>query len=450
MKRAALLLMALALVGAACDRDAREDASPTPRAVASPRPVVEEPPAPGLPPVPRQRLVEGSTARAMARLCVPPEPLDRPDVEAGGADRAVAEVEEQVAELRGLDWLRPVVTTPIDDREMDRLIEEAFASQFPRGQYDRRTLAWRAIGVIEPEESLYEALLSYGTGQVVGFYDPQHGELVYLGRDEEELHLAEKAIVAHELVHAIDDQHFDLRRIDTLAAGCRDEEVAAGLGVVEGSAQHFSIQVILRYPAPVGGELLDEILRGANRGDVPAFVANLQVAPYREGPAFVAAIAEAHGPDAIDEALRRWPPTTEQILHPERWPDDRPTPVDVPDVGRRLGDGWTEIDVMQVGELWLRELLRLRLDDAVADAAAAGWDGGAYRAWERDGEVVVALRTAWDSSGDAHAFADAMDRWLDGGSSLGEVIPLRRSIVDVVVATDASALASIVGPVPVA
>ena len=42
---------------------------------------------------------------------------------------------------------------------------------------------------------------------------------------------------------------------------------------------------------------------------------------------------------------------------------------------------------MTVGEAWLQTMLRLRLDTTTADDAAAGWDGGTYRAWT-DGAVV--------------------------------------------------------------
>ena len=83
----------------------------------------------------------------------------------------------------------------------------------------------------------------------------------------------------------------------------------------------------------------------------------------------------------MDEALTTFPVSTEQILHPERWPNDVPQPVDVPDLGPALGAGWRDLDVMTVGEAWLQLMLALRLDAGDAERAAAGWDGGIYRAW---------------------------------------------------------------------
>ena len=449
------LAIAAALAGAACDREEGGHASPAPPSSdagtpsPAPRPSIEEAPGARLPAVPPQRLLLGEAAEVMAELCVPPELLvDADPPEAGATSPAIAEVERQVAEIRDLDWRRPVIAQPIDDHEMDRRISEAFELQFPAAQYDRRTLAWRTIGALGPDEDLHAALLAFGRGQVVGYYNPQDGELVYLDDDDDELGLTEKAVLAHELTHAIDDQHFDLRRIDTLASQCRDEEFTAALAAVEGSAQHFSMQVLLRYPAPVDAGIIGALTQGTS-DDLPAFVAQLQLLPYTVGQAFVSSLASDGGSEAVDAALEDWPTTTEQVLHPERWPDDEPTPIDLPDLigrgGPALGDGWRDFDVMQVGELWLRELLALRLEEADAEGAAAGWDGGAYRAWRDGGRVAVVLRTAWDTGADAEGFADAMTRWLDAGSTVGQAATGRGRIVDVVFASDASTLASLVG-----
>jgi len=451
MRRFAAALAVAAIVAAACDAEVADAPSQSqePSQVPSPvtpRETIEEAPGPGIPDIPAQRLVAGDAARVMGRLCVPPDLGAGGDPpEPGPADPRIAQVEEQVADVRRLEWLRPVVAEPIDDAEMDRRIDEAFAAQFPADLYDRRTLAWQTIGAIGPDDDLHEALLAFGRGQVVGYYDPQNGELVYLA-NEGELGISEKAVLAHELIHALDDQHFDLRRVDALVVGCRDEELAAALGVVEGSAQHFSTQVLIRFPAPLDAGLLEALGQGVS-GDVPPFVAQLQLLSYTEGQAFVSAIAD-DGVEAVDAALAELPPTTEQILHPERWPDDEPTPVEPIDLSGRFpaSEGWRDLDVMQIGELWLRELLQLRIDEDVAEDAAAGWDGGAYRAWLRpeDDAVIVTMRTAWDSAEDAEAFAEAMRGWIDAGDTDGDVASAR-STVDVLFTTGDVTIALVAG-----
>ena len=89
------------------------------------------------------------------------------------------------------------------------------------------------------------------------------------------------------------------------------------------------------------------------------------------------------------------------------------------DFGPTFGPEWRDLDAMVVGELWLRVLLNLRLDDDAAAAAAAGWDGGTYRAWSDGEDVAVLMSTVWDTPKDAEEFSQALGRWVARGSLPG-------------------------------
>jgi glycosyltransferase involved in cell wall biosynthesis len=95
---------------------------------------------------------------------------------------------------------------------------------------------------------------------------------------------------------------------------------------------------------------------------------------------------------------------------------------------------------MQVGEAWLAAMLALRLDAATADAAAAGWDGGVYRAFTDGDDALVVFDTAWDTQADADAFAQAVRDWLDAGETAGEVGRRAGGHVTFAMATDVSLL----------
>jgi hypothetical protein len=79
-------------------------------------------------------------------------------------------------------------------------------------------------------------------------------------------------------------------------------------------------------------------------------------------------------------------------------------------------------------------MLALRLDDAASDAAAAGWDGGGYRAFTDGTDVVVVLRTAWDTRQDAEAFADALETW-SSTDAVRPTVGVDGSVVTAVFAT---------------
>src|SRR5439155_12205727 len=101
-----------------------------------------------------------------------------------------------------------------------------------------------------------------------------------------------------------------------------------------------------------------------------------------------------------------------QVMHPDGYPGDVPTPLDIPDLGPKLGTGWHDLDVEEVGEEFLNAWLGLRLDPTVVDPAADGWDGGLLRAWRDGKHVAVVLSTVWDTPGDLTEFLQAVMDWI--------------------------------------
>ena len=374
----------------------------------------------------------------MKKLCVPPKATGAHRASPGPTPPEIATVEHQVEAVRGLTYVRPVAVDPITQSQMDAKLSRSFDASYPAAFFDRRSKAWQTIGVIPPGASLRAALLKFQTGQVVGFYDPDTGKLVYIGSTQ--LDLTQKFTLAHELTHAIDDQHFNLRRLNAFGRSCSDESEMAALGAVEGSAQYFAYQVLLRFPDNLppgdggGGGSLD---------GVPPFLTALELWPYTAGQAFITALFARGGLPAVNQAIRHLPSSTEQVMHPGLYPNDTPQPVDVPDLGPKLGAGWHDLDVEQVGEEWLKEMLALRLDSDTAAGAAAGWDGGIYRAWSDGSRRAVVLKTVWDKPGDAADFASSARRWIAKGGGQAFVVQPDASTVEIGFASDAATLATL-------
>src|SRR6185503_12973069 len=128
--------------------------------------------------------------------------------------------------------------------------------------------------------------------------------------------------------------------------------------------------------------------------------------PYVEGGLFVEHLFRHGGWRAVDAAYRRPPVSTEQILHPERYPGDAPlslriaTQIAPGPRARRIYD-----DVL--GERGIRAMLRQQgLPERDAADVAAGWDGDRACVWDDEGRLSLAWTTAWDTPADARAFAD--------------------------------------------
>jgi hypothetical protein len=95
-----------------------------------------------------------------------------------------------------------------DQEQIDRRLTKNFDKSYPVDFYDRRSQAWGTIGVIPAGRASATRCSPFQTGQVVGFYNPANEQLVYIG--DTDLDQTERFILAHELTHAIDDQHFGL------------------------------------------------------------------------------------------------------------------------------------------------------------------------------------------------------------------------------------------------
>ena len=200
----------------------------------------------------------------------------------------------------------------------------------------------------------------------------------------------------------------------------------------------FSVGVVVRFFPP---SALQEALGQSSpppKG-VPQFILNMSEWPYIAGPRFIAALEQRGGLTLVDQALRHWPISTEQVIHPERYPGDVPTPLDIPQLAPKLGKGWRDLDVEEVGEEWLSAWLGLRLDPTQWRPATDGWDGGLYRAWSDGKRVAVVMRTAWDTTGDAGQFQRAVEGWIEPNEHAAAVRRASRR-VDVLFATDRATL----------
>jgi hypothetical protein len=431
---AAVTTFVLALLATACTTTLDFGSSPTPE-VSAPR----SPESPS--PVPTGT---GSAAAAMKALCEHTSSGGSSAVTAEGpTPPAIAQVEKQVEELRGLSFTQPVAVDAVTHAELVKGLEKSFDTSFPRALYERRSLAWQTIGVIPKGTDIRRALEEFNSGQVIGYYDTLSKELVFMGSNAPTA--MEKVTLAHELTHALDDQTFGLSRIDHLGNTCQDEAYDAAVGAVEGDATYFMTQYALKDLT-----LEEQLQLGTEAGtapstaSIPPFIVQMQEWPYMAGMDFVTALEARGGVKAVDQALTDLPTSTEQIIHPETYPNDVPQPVDIPDLGPRLGSEWSDLDVQQVGEEFLSIMLALRLDQGTADEASAGWGGGIYRAWRNGAAVAVVLSTVWDTTTDATQFADAMQGWIDAGNGQSAtVLPVQGNRVEVLFGSDAQTLSAL-------
>jgi hypothetical protein len=352
----------------------------------------------------------------MERLCerpAAPEPGPIPTQSTADQPTFVLNTEQGIQEFRELTYVTPVPVQAVTEAQLASELEAEFDREYPADLMGRRSTAWQTLGVVPPGTDLRRAFHAYVSTAPGARYDV-HSNVLSLVENEHLEPVAHFGLM-YALATALDDQRFELARVDPILDACRDEAWTAAEGIVQGSASYFATQTALRTFPPGDQQAISPEARFARPEGVPPFVHAVEVWPARTGGQFVAIISDVQEIEAINEHFGQLPPSTEQIIHREKLGQDDPVPVDVPDLGPALGDGWTDLDVMDVGEAWLDAMLALRLGADDAAAAAAGWGGGRYRAWTDGSHTAVLLETAWDTPQEAEEFLTAMRTWIDEG-----------------------------------
>ena len=317
--------------------------------------------------------------------------------QAGSVESVVPTIEAFVEHARGLTFTSPVKVTLLADQEFEARVTETDPKDAEDTKKSEEVL--QAMGLLDPGVDLAAVVRSFTAGAVLGFYDPKTKELVVRGTRPTPY---VRSVLAHELTHALEDQHFGLDREDL-----GDEASAGFQALAEGSA----VTVEDAYRASLSGADRaaadqEEQARGAKVPDVPEVVQVLFGFPYAFGPGLVAAIEKAGGHARLDAAYAAPPASTEQVLDPARYlKGDKPKAVPTP-----VADG-PAIDDGEIGELFLGLMLRSEMADATAGAAAHGWGGDHYVAWKDGTRTCVRMDFVMDTPTDTTELTHALATW---------------------------------------
>jgi hypothetical protein len=332
-------------------------------------------------------------------------------------------IEDQVVGLRKLEPIEAVDRKLLSPEELRRHIQEDFLKDYTTEEADKDALILAALGLLPSGFELRDFYIELLTEQVAGFYDDED-KAMYVVQGEG-FNGPERLTYSHEYTHALQDQHYDFN--DSLgyndqACEANSERCAAIQALIEGDATVLEFQWFTEHSTPDDMREIQEFYAN-NQSPVydsaPAFIKEDLIFPYQAGQTFVEQIFEQGGWEAVDAVFGNPPLSTEQILHPERYPDDKPVDVILPDLSPVLGQGWSELDRSVMGE-WFTYLILaqglepgFRLDDRTARQAAEGWGGNAYVFYinQDSGKIVMALSTSWDSVSEARQFAAAFRRY---------------------------------------
>ncbi|MCE9574757.1 MAG: hypothetical protein K8W52_16530, partial [Deltaproteobacteria bacterium] len=244
-------------------------------------------------------LALGATRAAAApdATATAPTAPTAPVTSAAATDPAamVDEVIAEVARLRGLARLRPIARAVVGPDDLAS-VADASAARVADDALGFAAARWGLLGQADAYGAVRGAVLR---AQLVGFYD-RVAKRLYVGADDGDP-LARRLLLAHEIDHALVDQHFGLGKLLD-AKGLDGDAALARQALVEGDAMAVMAEVVLAQvgaPAPwtdpEAAATLDHTLAtggpaSAALGSAPPWLRDRMLFPYRAGLAFVAGI----------------------------------------------------------------------------------------------------------------------------------------------------------------
>jgi hypothetical protein len=334
--------------------------------------------------------------------------------------------------------IKSEVKRQITDRAtVEKYLKEKFAEDESAKRMQRGEIVLKKFGLLDHDFALSPFLLQLLKEQIEAYYDIKTKTVYMLDWvDIEE----QKPVLAHELTHALQDQHSDLEKwndqtpedvslnysedTDHLA---RDEMDTAREAVVEGQATAVMMDYVLK---PMGKslvkdpELMDMLKQKMTSSEdspvlarAPLLLSESLLFPYREGLSFEQDIWMDQGQMAAFTGTLDRPPTSSwEIINPLEYEKRHAPSIPLlPNIHPLVDSLYKPYDIGQIGQLDVHILAGILGGDEVARHLTPAWDGGLYWAGQRlsaktaeerasTNSIALFYLSVWKNAASARAF----------------------------------------------
>ena len=358
------------------------------------------------------RPVMRATAGSLAAVIALVGCRDRAAVRGEGpyADK-VAEQIPKIERVTGLKFKQAPSVETRTAAQLTSFLERQFAESRAAKELAGQTQAYKLLGMLPDTLDVKQLYLDLLHEQVVGYYDPKTKTLYVMENAAPE---AIGITVTHELIHALQDQYFN---VDSAQHAVADNDRMTALqAVVEGQAVYEQLAVMLNggnlaTNLPGSWDMIRQQIREAQTtmprlASAPLLIQETLLFPYLSGAEFIRSWKMKY-PDQPPYA--RMPQGSEQILHPGKFLAGTDSPP--PRLALPAPTGGTVTYANDLGEFEVRLFLYEHLKDAqVAARGAIGWNGDAYNVVKTATGAAIVWLTLWDTPFDAADFLDLANR----------------------------------------
>lgn len=313
-------------------------------------------------------------------------------------------LQEELVDIRGLKFLRPVSYMTAERSEVEDMIQSELENELT--VTDEKVL--RKFGFIKQGEDILSRLTSLYGEQVQGMYDEETGQMIMI-KGVPLTGNIQRMFLIHELTHALQDQHFNLKNLP-LESDNEDNALAC-LALVEGDATLVMFEYYKRHLRifNIFWDLVSYLsVDQTQLYSSPYYIRENLIFPYKWGVKFMMSIYAKNGWQGIDLLYKDPPVSTEQIIHPEKYPEEKPVDIDIDEI---VPD-WELIDSNTMGEFNIRLLLSIYLGEYEGVPPSSGWGGDKWQVWEDPNtkKLKVIWYTIWDTPMDTDKFFNAFRR----------------------------------------
>ena len=325
------------------------------------------------------------------------------------SDPEIATLAKAAETARGLKLLQPLIVRRLDRAALGVFLKRELRSEPTLGpDYGD---VYRLLGVIDQRADLRTLMTDVLGDQVLGVYDDDRKELLLIRTKGAE---ASTNTIVHEIVHAIQDQHFDLRGRRIRPGPHQSDAGAAAISVVEGDATEAGFRDLSgRGTGAALAELFGALgqLSGGKGTRIPPYIERQMTFPYEEGMAFVKELRARGGRKLVDRAFRNPPKTTAAILDVRRYLAGNPGPLAVT-LPRPVAGARRVIDTTYGAA----EILALTGNRSLA----SGWNGGRLSLDRAGNRRILSIRLR---ANNAKQIGAAFRRSLPAGAKVSVAGP---------------------------
>jgi len=364
-------------------------------------------------------------------------------------ERIVARSMARVEHIRGLEFEEEPNVTLITREEYRNFTNGVYGDLLDVTTKDRlhQNTKFESLFLVSEEESYYADLVENQGGFAAAFhvnedvpaYGFSEGDIGIVVPESGQAENIPEPTLGHELYHFVQNNRFDNSEF---SGGATEETANVNTSITEGDATYVGETYQERC-----GEEWDCL--PTSQGDQPSFanlgLVFLDLGPYSMTATLFDRLRQEGGVEAMNRLYEDPPASTEQFLHPEKYPDDTPTDVPLED---RSTEEWEQqtfengVDYATFGEMGVFVMLwypsyqareRVVIDPNhpftgargntyvrydYSHPASAGWDGDKMFVYTNEtspetNETGYVWKLVWDSPENATEFRDAYTAVLE-------------------------------------